>query len=282
MVTEVEGNATEVEEATPPVEETEAAAAEVTEAASASETTEEAPDISAMLAGLDEDSLQELEPVKGLIARREESVRQRTEAQAARDRRVAEQEWLQRGTYETDLREIASLQGEGDDRSIAFDSEKLQSFVGRIMSASQDLGREELSGVINQRLNGVQVPYERIDQLQGLADQVRAGQASRDDFTNAQLDLVRDIEAESLATEKFEAWKKDFISEQEQRTQVEQRRQTDQDRRDNDSATRGIEGSSGQMFTTQREVEAAHAHDELPTSEYAAMRRDGRFDALPR
>lgn len=273
-VTTQEDNAVIDDQATPPEEVPESVPVE------APESEPEPPDIQALLDAQDDESIAEIPAVKSLLSRREEASRRSTEAEVNRQRQLADQEWLSKGDFTSDLQEAVSITGEGEDRQLSFDGERLQGAAEKAIGAARSLVQEENSAVVANRLAGMQVPAARLEQLTGLVEQVRVGKASYADFLTAQLDTLRDVDREVFRNELREELRAEWEKEVADGREVQGRREASANRAANDGATRGITGEAGSYYATRAEIDSAFIDGSITAEQYRAEREKPSYQQL--
>ncbi len=236
-----------------------------------------------LLVGLDDDALGDLDAVKGVLRRQEQSVEQRTAAETANRLRTQEIEWVTRGEFTGELQQILTDAPRDADGKITLDPKVIAAYSERMWGAGSQSHFNTLSTAIAETLPKVEIPAERFTQLEGLRKRVQTGQATAEQFLKGQLEFLefagyqRGL-AENRATAEATARK-----ELTDATAVEQRQAAQAARNGNPAATQATGGAGGKApLTTQQDYDNAHAKGEITYDEYAVVRNDvDRWLALP-
>lgn len=279
-----------VEQAPPPIEATETAetpAATETEPIAATETESSAPaapDVASLLSSMREDELESLDPIKGLLARKQESARQKAENETARKIAQERQQWLQQGEYAADLESVLRSAVEMDDLGnprVNLSRQNIESFVDKLWGASVHGTLNATLSVIEGSLPaGVQMQAEDIRQLQELYGETVKNPAKGADLLKAELSVLR----KAWIAEERTSLRKEIEAELRKEAAAQQKsaaiRDADEAQTETPTPTRGI-GSQGapRSFESLAEADAAFNAGEIDMNTYKNERkRFGRKD----
>ena len=251
-----------------------------TEPAAAPETVETGPDHAALLGDLDEDALSELGPVKDLLARREESMRRRTEVDSARQASQLRREELVGDEATKAIRQGFSV---GDAGELQIDDEAVAGGVAGIFAGSVDLAVRTLGGIVDET-----VPKDFPIEREAAQDLQQALTAFEQNPTTGAGSLIRQYvslsnrAAVAAAREEMRVEvEKDVRKDYEAKATVDERRRADDAQAASPGPTRGVQGTAGNAWSSQSQMDRAHRRDEITTSEYGQLVQDGTYDSLP-
>jgi len=243
-----------------------------------------APDVASILSGLREEELEALDPIKGLLARKQESARQKAENETARRIAHERQEWLQKGEYAADLEGILRSSVEADDfgnTKVNLNRQHIESFIDKTWDAS-------VIGALNATLSviegsipaGVQMSAEDIRNLQELYGNAVKSPAKAADLLKAELGVLR----KSWLAEARTELRKEVEAELRKEAQAVQKsvaiREADDAQAETPTPTRGVgTQATARSFQSMTEADAAYAAGDIDHETYKNERkRFGRKD----
>lgn len=238
----------------------------------------ETPDYASILAGIPEEVLREAAPIKGIVARENESIRRRTENDTTRQMARQRQEWLAKGEYASDLEGLLKNSVQSDDLGetrVALDRKGVEGFVDRVWDASVIGTRDAALKVIESQLpEGVKLAPDDIRELQELYAESTRNPAKSDDLLKAELALLKREwlnEAKADLRKEIEA---EIKKDAEARAKSETIKQADEAQRESPAPTR-VAGSGGAptQFGSLADATAAYHDGDITHEQFKAERK---------
>lgn len=240
----------------------------------------DAPDIAALLGDLSAEELQELGPVKDVLARSAESVRRTTEADGARLASQQRRQALVGDEATTALRLAFTVGADGEPK---IDDEALGAGVNSIFTGSVDVAVRTVGLIVDDSVpKDFPMTREDAERFQG------ALTAFEKDPTGGAENLIREYVGISnraaVAAAEGEMrteLTKDIRKEFEDAATVADRTRVETAQENERAPTRGVTGAPATGWATRAQIDKAHARDEITTDEYARLNMDGTYESLP-
>ena len=271
-------------EEAPPLDAPETAssfAPETTPAPAAPETVTpepEKPDLASLLGSLKHEELRELAPIKDLVARENESVRRKTENEAAKLNAQARQEWLAKGDYARDLDGILRKSVHTNDLgeiNMNLDRNGVESFVDKVWGAST-LGtlNAALTVIEAQMPEGVTLDPADLRTLQDLYAESMKNPVKSQELLVAEIGVLKKVWLESAKSDLRKEIEADIRKEAEAAVKSASIREADEAQRESPSPTR-VTGSGGAptAYASLTAATAAYHDGDITHDQFKAERK---------
>lgn len=244
---------------------------------------ETAPSIADLLKNLSEDELAELPEVKSLVARRGESARQRAERETTTKLFAQQQQHVGSQEFRDAMRQAVAAAADGTGE---VDQAKLDEMSSGLMSHGAHTAVTVLAQLLSEE-TGKDFALTAEEKELSEAAQVRYMQNPLDPspLFRAWLKPYLRARSEATTTEAVTAADKAGydrgLKEGRAQAQVETAKKAQTDRKAEPGVTPIAGGGSKASYTSQREIDRAHAAGRIETNEYMALRTNGTYAGLP-
>ena len=238
----------------------------------------ETPDLAALLKGLKDEDLEQLEPVKWLIDRKSESARRKAENDSAKTVAAQRQEWLAKGDYARDLEGILRSSAKTNDLGeldLQLNLDGVESFVDKVWGAST-LGtmNAALSVIESQLPEGVTIDPADLRNLQNLYAESVKSPAKSQELLLAEMGVLKKAwleEAKPALRKEIEA---DLKKQAELAAKSASIREADEAQRESPTPTR-VAGNTGAptSYETMAAADAAFHDGDINLDRYKAERK---------
>lgn len=220
--------------------------------------------------------------VKSLLARSEESQRQKDLNAAAAERTRQRQQWFDSGTYTVNLTRLAENAPVDEQGRATIDPKQAAGIADSMWEAASYGATSTVEEIIRAREpKDYRPPRETADRLEAIRADVDAGRKPLNALIDARLDAFE----QTVIEQKLPQIRRDIERQVRAEVAAEQRtaaeREADVTRKTEPTPSRGTAGASAPTWTSQRQIEAAHAKDEISTDTYLQMLQDGSYHGLP-
>ena len=217
------------------------------------------------IADFSDDELAEEPKVKDLLRRREQSARDRTQAEADQRALAASQQYVARTEY---VEEIASAFTVSEDGVVTPDRRRLNTVTEKIENGLTARVQNETYRALNDML-----PHDGLTAAQ--QQQLRSAGPQ---WVAQYLDLIAEARAEQRLPGKRTEWEADYRKQQEARATV-QARETASAARTTTGAT-PVTGRAAVSYGSQRDIDRAHMNGDITTAQLKELRDSGQYAAL--
>ena len=228
---------------------------------------------------LSEAELAQHPTVRSLVARQAESARQVQLDQVARERTQARQTALANGQHIAALATAVELDDQGNPR---LNAQRVSAIFGDAYEASSYEAMEVVSELIAGELpRDYRYPREVQEQLAGVQAAVAAGRMGINAQLSAALQAFKLGVLESERPGMERQIRRDVEREFEAKAEADRIRAGEQRQAQGQAPSRGAGGIAVGGWASQAEIDRAVYDGTLDQPTYLAMRRDGRYSALP-
>lgn len=235
-----------------------------------------APDYNKLLADLPDEEFEKLDRV----SRKAESARRQAEAQTRRQQAVESSEWLTRGEFAQEL--VTSLQLDEQTGAPRLDPQKLAATAGRMLTAQTQMVVSLMGQVVGEEIPAdFQLSKAEADRLEDAKIEFIKDHRQAPALVKEWMSTVKRVAVEQAKPELRKEIEREVRAELAAAARTEATRRADAAQSQQPAPTRVTGSNPAVTWSSQIQLDTAHARNEITTAEYRRLRSDGTYGSLP-